>query len=432
MVRRGLHETFAMTASPAPEPRSFRVIAAGYIGNVLEWYDFAVYGFFAATIGNLFFPSEDAAASLIAAFGAFAAGFLARPVGSILFGHIGDRLGRRRMLIVSSLAMALATFAVGLLPTHAAIGPAAAVLMVALRLVQGLSVGGEYVGSAMFLAERAPRGLRGLFASISMSGVMSGLLLGSAVGALVTALLTEAEITAWGWRLPFLAGLALGAVALGLRWLVREPPLPAERARVPLFEAVAQHGRAMLHVVTLYALTAGVWYITLIYMPVWLVRHRGFEHGTVLDLSSVYLALSVVLGLGAAYAGDRFGRRRIVLTIVGAVTVLTYPLFWVIGHGGPDAIAVALGVMVLLPACSAFVLPGVLAEMFPWRVRATAANLSLNVAFALVGGTGPMIAALLVDDAGGLSGVAIYLTALGIVSCVACTLIKDRRAMELD
>jgi MHS family proline/betaine transporter-like MFS transporter len=355
-----------------------------------------------------------------------------RPLGSIAFGHIGDRLGRRRMLIVSSLAMACATCVIGLLPTHASIGAAAGILMVALRLVQGLSVGGEYVGSAVFLAERAPQGRRGLYASFSAAGLMAGLLLGSGVGALVSALLSEAQIAAWGWRLPFLAGLLLGLVALLLRLAVAEVRLPQTRARVPVAEAFSRHGGAILYAAALYAMPAAIWYIAVIYLPVWLVRHRAMAEAAVLEINAANLAVLVPVGLWAAAAADRIGRRPVALAAAIGLTVLILPLFWVVSHGGPAAVAISQGVLVVVSGIPAFVLPAVLAELFPWRVRATAANLSLNVTFAIVGGTGPMIATWLVAETGGLMAVAVYLTALGIVSAFACAKIKDRRGVPLD
>ncbi|MCG8372528.1 MAG: MFS transporter, partial [Balneolales bacterium] len=163
-----------------------KVVAAGLFGNILEWYDFAIYGFFAATIADQFFPSDNQTTSLIAAFGAFAAGFLMRPIGSIIFGRIGDVMGRKKMLFLSVMLMAIPTFIIGILPTHSQIGFTAAILMVFLRMLQGLSVGGEYTGSIVFLMEHAPEDKRGLFSSFSMVGATLGILLGSGFGALIT------------------------------------------------------------------------------------------------------------------------------------------------------------------------------------------------------------------------------------------------------
>ncbi len=407
-------------------------IAAGFIGNVLEWYDFALYGFFAVTIGKLFFPSDDPATSLIAAFGAFAGGFVMRPLGAILFGHIGDRYGRRAMLIASSLTMALSTFAVGLLPTHAEIGAAAAVLLVALRLVQGLSVGGEYVGSGVFLAETAPVRHRGLIAGFATAGLFCGMLLGSAAGASINGWLTEDQIATWGWRLPFFAGLLLGLVAIVLRLLVSEPPLPAGRSRAPLAEAVLRHAGGMIHAVAMVVTITAGWYALVIYLPTWMVAHLGLTHAQVLEINAANMAVTILAGLCAATASDRIGRKPVLVAISLCLAALTWPLFMLISRGDVQLAVASQGILMALTGCIAFVLPATLAEMFPWRVRATAANLSLNLGFAVFGGTAPMVAAWLVARTGGLSALALYLTALALCSVVACLVLTDRRGVDLS
>src|SRR5262249_40206209 len=211
----GNHMATASATVAAGEPIHpghfpLRLIIAGTAGNVMEWYDFAVYGYFAAMIGRHFFPSDDPATSLIAAFGVFAAGFLMRPLGGVVFGHIGDRIGRKAALTISVLAMAIPTFLIGVLPGHAVLGPAAPLLLVILRMVQGLSVGGEYTTSIVFLVEGAGKNNHGFAGSWSGFGAVGGILLGSAIGALVTSTLSTEAIHSWGWRLPFLAGLAVG------------------------------------------------------------------------------------------------------------------------------------------------------------------------------------------------------------------------------
>jgi MHS family proline/betaine transporter-like MFS transporter len=408
------------------------LLAAGFIGNVVEWYDFAVYGFFAGTIGSLFFPSDDPTSSLIAAFGAFAAGFLMRPLGSIVLGHVGDRLGRKKLLVFSVLAMGLSTFAIGLLPTNADIGATAAVLMVLLRMIQGVSVGGEYVGSGVFLAERAPPHRRGLFAALCSAGLMGGMLLGSAVGALITNLLTADQITAWGWRLPFLAGLLLGGVALALRLTIPDEQLPENRSRAPLIEAITQHGKGIFLGVVIIMVLAATWYITFIYMPTWLVRHMNVSRATVLGINSVNMLLAIIAGFGAAALSDRIGRKPVLLFTTAGMAVLAYPLFVLMNHHDLLVVASAQFGLGALAVCHCFVLPSTLSEIFPWRVRTTAANLALNIPFALFGGTAPMVAAWLVAETGGTSAVAAYLSILGILSVVACLFLRDGRGIVLS
>jgi MHS family proline/betaine transporter-like MFS transporter len=191
-----------------------RAIIAGIAGNVMEWYDFAVYGYFATVIGSLFFPAKDPTSSLIAAFGVFAAGFLMRPLGSLVFGHVGDKLGRRLALTASVLVMAVPTFLIGVLPTYEQAGLIAPLLLVLLRMVQGLSVGGEYTTSGVFLVEQAERERRGFLGSFIPLGATFGVLLGSAVSAAVTTLLDRGAVSSWGWRLVFLLGLVVGLVGV--------------------------------------------------------------------------------------------------------------------------------------------------------------------------------------------------------------------------
>src|SRR5262245_61634895 len=260
-----------------PRHLPVRLIAAGTVGNIMEWYDFAVYGYFAATIGRHFFPSADPVTSLIAAFGVFAAGFLMRPLGGALFGHIGDRVGRKAALTISVLAMAVPTFLIGVLPGYATFGPAAAVLLVLLRMVQGLSVGGEYTTSIVFLVEGAGRKHRGFAGSWSGFGAVGGILLGSAVGALVTLTLSQDQVNRWGWRLPFLAGLFVGLAGLYVRQHLPEAHKPKGHApgRSPVWEALRSHWRTILHIALLNFVNGVGFYVAYVYLVTYMQTVGG-------------------------------------------------------------------------------------------------------------------------------------------------------------
>src|SRR5262245_57149458 len=249
-----------------PTHLPWRLIAAGTAGNVMEWYDFAVYGYFAATIGRHFFPSSDATTSLIAAFGVFAAGFLMRPLGGVVFGHIGDHVGRTAALTISVLAMAIPTFLIGILPGHATLGATAAVLLVLLRMIQGLSVGGEYTTSIVFLVEGAGRNHRGFAGSWSGFGAVGGILLGSAVGAAVAQILPSDDVQSWGWRLPFLAGLFVGLAGLFVRRHIPEVSKPKghECKRSPVWEALQSHWRVILRIALLNVINGVGFYIAFV------------------------------------------------------------------------------------------------------------------------------------------------------------------------
>src|SRR6476469_1475680 len=224
---------FARCGKQMKSRQTLRVIAAGTIGNVLEWYDFAIYGYFATAIGRQFFPHEDPVAQLLSAFGVFALGYLMRPVGGALIGHIGDRLGRRAALTLSVAAMAIPTFLIGLLPGYATLGLLAPIALTLLRMVQGLSVGGEYTSSMVFLVERAPEGRRGLMGALTSCGACGGILLGSAVGAGFAAMMPTAALESWGWRIPFLLGLVVGIAATSCAGTcsIRCPPSRASAPR---------------------------------------------------------------------------------------------------------------------------------------------------------------------------------------------------------
>jgi MFS transporter, MHS family, proline/betaine transporter len=249
------------------------VIAAGMIGNVLEWYDFAVYGYFAATIGRQFFPHEDTVAQLLSAFGIFAIGYLMRPVGGALIGHIGDRFGRRAALTFSVIAMAIPTFLIGLLPGYATLGLMAPITLTLLRMVQGLSVGGEYTSSMVFLVERAPEGRRGLMGALAACGATSGILLGSAVGAGFAASMSEQALDAWGWRIPFLLGLVVGIAGYLLRRHVLETVPIEPRKRAPIIETLHDHWRVVLGFAGLSVFNAVGFYVSFVYLVIDRRRH---------------------------------------------------------------------------------------------------------------------------------------------------------------
>jgi MHS family proline/betaine transporter-like MFS transporter len=223
-----------------------RLIAAGMIGNLLEWYDFAIYGYFASQIGRHFFPHEDAVAQLLATFGVFAVGYLSRPIGGVLVGHIGDCFGRRAALTFSVVAMAIPTFLIGVLPGYQTLGVLAPIGLTLLRVAQGLSVGGEYTGSMVFLVEHAPEGRRGLMGALGASGTTAGILLGSAVAAAFAASMSTAALDDWGWRIPFLLGLVVGVAGYVLRRYVLESGVAQKRTRPPIVETLRDHWRGVL------------------------------------------------------------------------------------------------------------------------------------------------------------------------------------------
>ena len=406
-------------------------ITAGIAGNVLEWYDFAVYGFFAPIIARQFFPSEDPTLSLIAAFGAFAAGFLMRPVGAALFGHIGDRFGRGRSLVLSVMLMAIPTFLIGLLPNYESIGMAAAILMVVLRMAQGVAVGGEYTSSIVFLAEKAPEGRRAFFSSWAMFGATGGIMLGSAVGAGLTNFLGDAALAEWGWRVAFLGGIAVALVGYLIRRGMTEED-QGEPEPSPIKTAVTQHWREMLRVSALNVVAAVSFYLMFVYIVTWLVDQVHEPSSTALDINTISMASLLVFIPVSAILSDKYGRRLMLLIGMGSLALLAYPLLMLMHH--QDMMMILAGQIGFAAVLSMFMatLPAAMTEMFPRNIRVTAVSVGYNFTYAIFGGTAPIVAVWLIDRSHNDLAFAWYITAMAVVSfCVALTL-KDRRNEPLS
>jgi MHS family proline/betaine transporter-like MFS transporter len=428
------------TAVPDRHPTLTRTVVAGAVGNVLEWYDFGLFGFLAPVLSRLFLPAEDRLASLLATYGIFAAGFLVRPLGGVLFGHIGDRLGRKRALELSVLLMAIATTLLGLLPTYAHVGPTASVLLTVLRLLQGLSVGGEYIGSMSFLAEHAPPGRRAFLGSWSSFSVVLGSLLGSGVAALLTSVLSEAELTTWGWRLPFLAGLAIGVVGLWLRLGVEESPSflktrdAGDLAANPLAAALRQDLGAILMTFGLTGLSSVGFYLPFIWLPTWLaqINRPALPEREALTANTVALLALLVLTPLTAWVSDHVGRKPMFLTSAAGFALLSYPLFLLMADG---TFAAALVGGLGFAACSGLFsgcMAATFVELFPTRTRYTGVAVGYNVGQALLGGTAPFVATGLIKLSGDVKAPAVYLAGCAVVVGVASLFIKERHRQPLD
>lgn len=423
--------TIGEAAPEGAAPSARTTILAGLIGNVMEWYDFAVYGYFATVIGALFFPSASPSVSVIAAFGAFAAGFLARPFGGLVFGRIGDLVGRRRALTLSVVCMAVPTVAIAFLPTYQTIGLAAPVLIVLLRIVQGLSVGGEYTGSIVFLAEKAPHGRRALYASWSLWGAVAGILLGSAVGTLMTNLLDDEAIRTWGWRLPF----ALGAFVALSGWLLRrgmaEEPAPAQAA-APVRDTFGRHRGVVLRVILLNLVNGVSFYAAFVYSVTYLKEIDGLEARVAFDVNTTAMALLLVMIPAAALLADRIGRRPLLIAGAGFFAFGAVPLYHLIHGSDPGLIllgevGLALGVALLNGG-----LVAANVELMPKAVRCTGLAFSYNAAIGLFGGTTPMVVAWLIAVTADPVAPGWYVAGAGVLSLIAALfLVRETRHERL-
>jgi MFS transporter, MHS family, proline/betaine transporter len=374
-----------------------RLLIAGIAGNVLEWYDFSIYGFFALAIGQHFFPSHSKSTELIDAYGAFAAGFLMRPLGALVFGRIGDRLGRHHALMLSVLAMALPTFAIGLLPTYQQIGITATILMIVLRLIQGLSVGGEYTTSVVFMVERCPSSRRGLVGAFGTSGAFAGVMLGSAVGTLVASLMPQASLMLWGWRVPFLIGISIGIAGYFIRREISSAGDPVRIEPPPLRELLRNEGGRIFQVAGFKVLDAVGFYLMFVYSTTYLSEIVGFSKRRALAINTIgMLAAMVTLPLAGALS-DRIGRKPVLIFSATMIAIFAWPLFNLLWH--PRFSVPLLGQVGFAILIGLFdgVSPAFAAEAFSANVRCSGVALSHNLVMALLGGTAPLVATYLID-----------------------------------
>ncbi len=373
-----------------------RAVAAGTIGNLLEWYDFAIYGYFAASIGRVFFPAENAVAQILAAFGVFALGYLMRPLGGIVVGHVGDRFGRRAALTFSISAMALPTFLVGILPGYDAIGIAAPILLTLLRMIQGLSVGGEACMAMVFLVERAPSGRRGLAGSVVSLAASGGFLLGSATGATLAAILPTEALDAWGWRIPFLLGLLLAGVGWWIRRLPEAEPPRQTTGTPPIVDTLRNHGGVVLRVAGVTLFSAVGFYLMFLYVVSWLQSVDGVSPAQALEINTISMAALLPVMVAAGGLSDRIGRRPLMFfgVVVGFAGAL--PFLWLMHHPSFGLQLAGQMAFVIVAGIGLGIMPSLLTESVPARVRCTAIALGYNIAFGIVGGLTPLAATWLV------------------------------------
>jgi len=415
-----------------PSSSARKVIAAGAIGNVLEWYDFAVYGYFAAAIGRVFFPSENPVAQVLAAFGIFAVGFLMRPLGGAAIGHIGDRLGRRAALTFSVAAMAIPTFLVGVLPGYQTLGIAAPILLTLLRMIQGLSVGGEYTTSIIFMVEHAAPGRRGLIGAVGGCGAVGGILLGSATGAALASVMSEPALESWGWRIPFMLGLVVGLAGLFLRRGIHEEATAKKAEHSPFADAFRHHRRLMLRLAALSVFNAVGFYLMFVYIVSWLQLADGVAPARALGINTISMALLLPLMLATGWLTDRIGRRPLMLAATAFAFVAAWPLFWLM-HSTDPAI-VLLGQLGFVLAVGAFIggQPALMVEAVPAEVRCTAIALGYNVTLGVIGGLSPLVATWLVERTGNSYTPGFMIMAAAAISFLALFSFKEMFSAPLD
>ena len=407
---------------------SRQAVSAAVIGNVLEWYDFAVYGFMASIIGKTFFPSGDDVSQLLAAFAVYGVGFLARPIGGIVIGRIGDTRGRKTALILTIMLMAAGTVLIGLIPGYASIGIAGPLLVLIARLMQGFSAGGEWGGSTAFIVEWAEEGDRGFLGSFQQCSVSAGLLLGSGVAALVATLLEPATMEAWGWRVPFLLGALLGPVGIYMRRNIDETPAYEKAMRTPaaaadddvapFWLAARAFGFTILWTVA--------FYIFLNYMPTFIKTYAKVSSAAALWSNTIGLLVLVVAIPIMGRLSDRIGRKPLLLACCICFIVRPYPVFALYLSAPPLGIIIVVQVVFgLIIAMFSGAGPAAISEIFPTRIRSTWMTTGYALSVAIFGGFAPYIATWLIATTGSPISPVYYVIAAAVVSTIVIARLKE-------
>ena len=381
----------------------------------------------------MFFPSSNPTSSLLAAYGAFAVGFFSRPLGSILFGHLGDRVGRKPALMLSMVMMGLATVMIALLPSHAEIGAAASLLLLLLRAVQGISVAGEFGTSAVLLVERAPANRRGLVGAWINAGVILGFLLGSAVGAAVSTVLGDAAMADWGWRVPFALGALIAIHAIAMRRDLEETPVEqGGKPSLPVVEALRHHYQRIVMIIFLVLPIGVMFYICFVYASSYLTEQMHFSTAQALNISTLALAVQFVVSPAGGYLADRYGRRVTMLGVAISSLLASWPLWWLMHQPSVVLVVIAqIGFAVINGIGWAITVP-IMVELVPAQVRCSASNIAYNLCLGLFGGTAPWVATYLVARTADDFAPAWYMIGTAVLALIAALRMPETSQQPLS
>ncbi len=429
-----------------------RAVKAAALGNAMEWFDFGIYSYLAVTLGKVFFPGGSSTTQLLSSFATFAVAFLVRPIGGSVFGPLGDRIGRKKVLALTMIMMAIGTFAIGLIPGYAAIGFWSPALLILFRLVQGFSTGGEYGGASTFIAEYAPDKRRGFFGSFLEFGTLAGYVGAAGLVTVLTAVLSDASMTAWAWRIPFLVAGPLGAVGLYLRLRLDETPafqrLEAENKSTARASEAAQgvetaaggefreifvgHWRRLLLCVALVAAYNITDYMLLSYMPTYLSDELKYSttHGLLILLIAMALMMGLINQVGRL--NDRFGRKPLLMAGMVGFLVLSAPAFLLVRLGGLVAISIGMLMLALSLVCLLGTMSAALPALFPTQIRYGALSIGYNVSTSLFGGTTPFVITALISLTGTKMVPAYYAMVAAAVGVIAVALMPESAQRPLE
>lgn len=412
------------------------VLIAGLFGNALEWYDFILFANFASIIATLFFPSSDSMTALLLTFAVFATGFLVRPIGAILFGYIGDHLGRRTALITSISIITLPTLFIGLLPTYSSIGLAAPVLLTLLRILQGIAISGEMNSAATYLVEHAKKNRRGLAGSLVMCSAITGILTGAVMSYLMTTFLATDSLYSWGWRLPFWFSGVLGIAGLIVRLRTKESPKFLQKItheiQSPLKRVFIHFRKELLLSFFLTSVMAVGNYIFLAYIMTYLVKslHFSMHAASVINLAGLVMTVITIPCMGLL--SDKIGRKPVFKAGLYGIFIMAMPIFWLYTQN--QFIYALAGNMIfgLILAPIAALIPTLLAELFPTHVRNSGTTIGYNLCLAIFGGTAPLVSLSLVDISGSDYAPGIYMMLCALISFAALRYIDDKHKETLE
>ncbi|MDX1950427.1 MAG: MFS transporter [Rickettsiales bacterium] len=380
-----------------------KVITSTMIGNGLEWYDYALYGHFAALISRHFFPQQDPVVSLIATFGIFAVGFLMRPIGAVFFGYIGDKYGRKQALSLSILLMAIPTACIGLLPTYEHIGIWATILLTIIRLVQGVAIGGEFGGSIVYLVEHASEKNKNLIGSTSVISMLIGVLLGAGISSLLATIMSEENFVNYGWRIPFILGLVIGLVGLYIRTHLDESPAFLDAKETghlsdkPVKETFQANLTELLLAIGVYMAVTIPFYLQSVFMNSFMVKFLGFKVSDALFINSASLLMMMIAVPISAILCDKYEREKILKFVLVAYIIFALPLVYFLDDKSfAMALIGQLGFSFIIGFYIAPI-PTLLVDIFPTRVRYTGMSLSCNLAAAIFGGTTPALVTFFIN-----------------------------------
>ena len=411
-----------------------KVILAGAIGNALEWYDFTIYAFFVPIIAMQFFPNKDPFLSLLATFGVFAVGFLVRPLGAILFGYIGDHTGRKKALVISMIMMSFPTFLIGILPNYNTIGIMAPLLLIGLRIIQGLAVSGELTTATVFLIEHADLNKRGIAGSLAKAGALLGMVLSSIFATFISGLVNDVQLAAWGWRIPFLLGGLIGILGLIVRLRSIDPAVYKQERANQIKDARPISVRGHISSLNYRIVLTGIFltsimgianYFLVAYFNTFLIKMQGLPLRPVMLINAIAITVQVIMTVFMGNLSDHLGRKRVLGAGIISFAGLAYPVFWLLTQ--QDIYLALLGEVMFAIAAGAItgLIPTTLAEMFDTYHRNMGISISYNVSLALFGGTAPLIAITLVASTHNLFAPAWYLIGCAVLAFSALLTLKE-------